>query len=244
MNLDFTHASYLALIAHIRELGHAVGSFEQILAAPPESYVLLRHDIDFSLERGVEMAELDRQAGVTSTFFILLTSPYFNVLSEQGSASVRAIRAMGHEIGLHIDLTGFELLSPAQQQDKIARLAAVLCNISTCDVRSIAQHRPASTLVRVHSPGFVDAYEDRHYTEIGYISDSRRVFVRPNVYDFFREHRRSQLLIHPLWWTASEQTRSSIFEELGATMSAELQAALRAEDDRIDAKLRAMAQAG
>jgi hypothetical protein len=244
MQIEFTHESYLALLAYLRELGYTVGSFHDVLRQQPDSYVIHRHDIDFSLARGVELAALDQQGGVTSTFFVLLTSPYFNVLSAEGTQQVRAIAAMGHEIGLHIDLTGFELLDPDAQQRQIRHLAAILGDVAGCVINSIAQHRPASTLVRVHSPGFIDAYDDRFYREIGYISDSRRVFVKPDVHGFFRQHTRSQLLTHPIWWTAEPATRTEIFERLGSGIAAELRAALMAEDARIEAKLKSLAQAG
>lgn len=241
MEMDFTHRAYLELLAHIRGLGYSIGPFRDVLDA--ERFVVLRHDIDFSLEKGRQMAELDRQAGVHSTFFILLTSMYFNVLSEQGVAHVRAIAEMGHEIGLHIDLTGFEGLSPDQQQDKIGRLAAVLRDICGQEVGCIAQHRPASTLVRVSCPGFVDAYEDRFFEDIGYISDSRRVFVKPDVYGFFNRHERSQLLTHPIWWTAEPTTRAAILAEFGADLADSIRQAVSAEDARIEARIRA-AQSG
>ena len=67
------------------------------------------------------------------------------------------------------------------------------------------------TAVRLRVPAYVDAYSDRFFRDIAYVSDSRRLFGAPDLYEFFRTHPRSQLLIHPLWWHETEQSRSQSF---------------------------------
>src|SRR5258708_39330658 len=74
-------------------------------------------------------------------------------------------------------------------------------------VDSIAQHNPSLTRVRIRVPGYVDAYSDRFFREIAYVSDSRRLFGTPDLQAFFKQHEKSQLLIHPLWWHENEKDR-------------------------------------
>jgi hypothetical protein len=210
--VDFTHAGYLDLLGFITSLGRPIVSFDQIPSSGP--YVILRHDIDFSLQNAVRMAELDRQANATSTFFVLLTSPYYNPLSFAGAAMVREIASMGHQCGLHYDCTGFELLSSEQRLNRVDCLAKTLEDVTGVPIRAIAQHKPASSPIRQEFPAYLDAYSVPFFKAIGYISDSRRRFVVPDVREFFRSHDRAQMLIHPLWWKEVDQTRANVFRGL------------------------------
>jgi len=231
MTIDFSHQSYLDILGFAKSLGYKVGSFRDV--REEAEFVLLRHDVDFSLEKAVEMAELDCKAGVRSTFFVLLTAPYYNALSEESGMLIREIADMGHEIGLHIDLTGFDELSQEGQQTKIKNWAAALGSVTGCAVASVAQHKPASTGTRVQCPGFVDAYADRYFRDIGYISDSRMQFVEPDVYEFFKNHKRSQMLIHPIWWNASPSNVTDVFTKLGLQKADSIRIALEEESASI-----------
>ncbi|MBA3532780.1 MAG: hypothetical protein H0T73_12720 [Ardenticatenales bacterium] len=169
--------------------------------------MFLRHDIDFSVRKAVEMAELDSQAGARATFFVLLTAPYYNALSQDNLALLRTIAGMGHEIGLHYDCTGFEELGSTARQQRIALLANCLADGLGQAVTSIAQHKPASAGVRETFAQFRDAYNPRFCSKDGYLSDSRKRFGVDDVYGFFRANPRSQLLIHPVWWHESARDR-------------------------------------
>jgi hypothetical protein len=80
--------------------------------------------------------------------------------------------------------------------------------------------------MRVHIPGFVDAYDDRYFKQIAYLSDSRRLFGAPDVYRFFEEHERAQLLIHPLWWHDESRSRREAFAAVRASVLAGVDARL------------------
>lgn len=238
---DFTHEGYRALLALAGTDGRLVGAFRDIASDPPERFVLLRHDVDFSLGRALEMAELDHAAGVTATYFILLTAPYYNPLSFEGRALLRRIAGLGHEIGLHLDLTGFDALSPERQQRSIRLQADLLAEAAGQEVTAVAQHKPASTGVRVDCVGFVDAYAACWCGDIGYLSDSRMRFVEPDVPGFMATHPRLQLLTHPLWWSAAPASRSAVFDRLGDQLGREVRRLLGEEDRRIAEYLRVQA---
>ena len=54
---DFTHQGYLGLLKFIREeLGYAIGPLRDFPEEGP--FVILRHDIDFSVTKAAEMARL------------------------------------------------------------------------------------------------------------------------------------------------------------------------------------------
>ncbi|MES2701731.1 MAG: hypothetical protein V4649_03785 [Bacteroidota bacterium] len=211
---DFTHKGYLELLARLKQQGKAISSFRD-LDNTKDAYVILRHDIDFSLPKALEMAQLDSEAGVTSTFFFLLTAPYYNALCEGGVELIQQIAALGHEIGLHYDCTGFELLTEAQRQKRIQLMAATLEDATGAPVRSIAQHKPAKSAIRQEFPDFINAYDAPYLSDIAYVSDSRGMFRHDDLQAFFEQNKKVQLLIHPIWWNKTLIPRAEIFAALG-----------------------------
>lgn len=212
MSIDFSHRAYCELLEYIKGLGHRIVPFCDI----PRSgrYVILRHDIDFSVTKAEEIAALDHQAGVQSTFFVLLTTPYYNPLDEENLQTLKRIIRMGHETGLHYDCSGFDALTFDEQYRRIQSLAACLESHLDIQVKVIAQHKPAAATIHPEFPGYVDPYSQAFFKDIAYISDSRMVFRVKDVYAFFRENPRCQAVLHPIWWHARPKTRAQIFEEL------------------------------
>ena len=67
--------------------------------------IILRHDVDYSLERVLPIAELEAKHGVQSTYFVLLRGQFYNVLSDRELVIIAKLVAMGHHIGLCFDET-------------------------------------------------------------------------------------------------------------------------------------------
>jgi hypothetical protein len=92
-------------LAHYRELLEAaqVGGyrFATFDAEPRAGDLFLRHDVDLTLEAALQMAELERDAGATATYFLMTDSVFYNLRSEPGEHALRELRELGHRIGLH-----------------------------------------------------------------------------------------------------------------------------------------------
>jgi len=63
-------------------------------------YLFLRHDLDYDLDHALRFAEYEASNGISSTYFLLPTAPYFDY-SFDFKIKVRALEQMGHELGLH-----------------------------------------------------------------------------------------------------------------------------------------------
>ena len=136
---------------------------------------------------------------------------------------------MGHEIGLHYDCTGFELLTTEVRRQRVSLLAEALADGVGQKVTSIAQHKPASAGVRETFPLFRDAYDPRFFPVNGYLSDSRMKFGADDVHAFFRANARSQVLIHPVWWHESAQTRDEALAAIQSGVSSYVEGMIREE---------------
>lgn len=222
--MDYTYRSYAALLDHIRACGRTICPFRDV--PDSGSFAILRHDVDYSVIKARQMAAFEHQHGVRSTYFVLLTSPYYNLLTADNLKAAREIAAMGHEIGLHYDTGVVGSTDHDTLSSKVIELARFLAESVGVPVSSLAQHNPSETSIRLQVPGYVDAYGDRFFREIAYLSDSRRLFGVPDVPRFFREHARSQLLIHPLWWHDEDVSRRASFSAIRDEILADVESRL------------------
>ena len=78
--------------------GYRFGTFD---GPPSRGDVLLRHDVDLSLDAALRMAELEAEAGATATYFLMTESVFYNLASSEGQSALERLRALGHGVGLH-----------------------------------------------------------------------------------------------------------------------------------------------
>ena len=101
MTGEFSLAHYGELLAAAREGGYRFAGFDE----PPEAGALiLRHDVDLSLEAALALAEVETQAGAWSTW-----SVFYNLASAEGERAIARLRELGgrvahHAVWPHVDL--------------------------------------------------------------------------------------------------------------------------------------------
>jgi len=71
---------------------------------------LLRHDVDNTLDGSVRIAEIEHDFGVSSTYFMLHTAPYYE--KEDFIDRCKHIQKMGHEVGFHNNIINFCIENP------------------------------------------------------------------------------------------------------------------------------------
>lgn len=199
--VSFTPAGYRALLDSLCARGYEVRDF--FSARPERRHLILRHDVDVSLEAALEMAAFEAGLGVRSSYFVLLRSELYNPFAPSGQAALRRIRALGHEVGLHLDAAlvdgGLDALDAAAADE-----CALLEGLLGAPVRMISFHRPAKALLGLDRPlaGRAHAYEPRFFSGIGYCSDSRGAFRHgePLAQPAVAAGTAMQLLTHPIWW--------------------------------------------
>jgi hypothetical protein len=98
MSCGFSLAHYRELLEAAKAGGYRFAGFER----PPEAGdLLLRHDVDLSLEAAVGMAEVEAAAGVSSTWLLMTRSVFYNVDSVAGEHALTRLRELGGRIALH-----------------------------------------------------------------------------------------------------------------------------------------------
>lgn len=217
---EFTYKNYLALLTEINKLNYSIGPLCEFPATG--NAVILRHDIDFSIFKALEMAKIENKAGIRATYFVLMTSPFYNALSLENLIALKEIYQLGHEIGLHYDCSLFEGLSQEQMNQRMKLQINTLETMLGIEISSISQHKPATSKIHPKFLEYRDAYLPQFTKEIAYLSDSRMHFGAPDVLAFFKNNPRSQLVIHPIWWNEKSEDRKTIFKNFKVTVTNEL----------------------
>ena len=131
----------------------------------------------FSLEKALEIAQLEYNMGVKSTYFVLISSPFYNLYSDANSVIIKSILSYGHKIGLHFDETNYSIKNQKDFIKYAIKELRILSNITGGNVNYISMHRPSKQTL---SSNYVFPNKSnklhtlaKFFTEIKYLSDSR-----------------------------------------------------------------------
>lgn len=194
----FGKNAYMDILCSFKNNGYV---FKKFLGGDIRKTVHLRHDIDFSVEDAYELAMVEKEVGVFSTYFFMLTSNTYNLLSEANQALVRGIKSAGHEISLH-----FDPLAHADMNQGLIAERSLFKEMFEVNVDVISLHRPGAFLENNNRllPGCRHAYEDEFFRSMKYISDSGGRDIKNQLFELSSSDAQMPLhvLLHPIWWTS------------------------------------------
>jgi len=110
--LDFTITTYQKLLGALIAKGYAFQPFAEFLEHPQPRIILLRHDVDAVPVNSLQIAKLESELGIHSTYYFK-TKPV-----SYDEKIINQIAALGNEIGYH-----YEDLSDARGDDEHAILS-------------------------------------------------------------------------------------------------------------------------
>ena len=200
MTCAFDLAHYRELVEAARAGGYRFAFFDR---DPAAGDLLLRHDVDLSLAAAVRLAELEAEAGVAATYFVMTESVFYNLASREGEAALVRLRALGHRVGLHA------VYPRAELDERFDRV--------------VAWHNPEAEFMSVSLDGAANAMEPRFFVRGQYRSDSNQSWREGCPHEALArgDFEWLQLLTHPEIWVYP-----------GATMRETMLAMLDAERER------------
>jgi len=194
MNCSFDLTHYAEILEATKAGGYGFAFFD---AEPRPGTVILRHDVDLSLDAALRLAELEANVGAAATYFLMTRSEFYNLDSQSGEDAVDRLRRLGHRVGLHA-------VWPYVDRDD--RFDPVL-----------AWHNPDPEYMREPVEGLVNVME-APWVDV-YRSDSNQHWRQgcPHEELAAGAFERLQLLTHPeIWVYPGETMRETMLAMLDA----------------------------
>lgn len=202
----FTLAEYRRLIS-ATSLKYPCVGFE-VLESPLPTFAILRHDVDMSPLRALELAKIESELGVRATYTVLLTGEFYSPFEQTTRQALRAISALGHDIGLHFDAAWHGIESEKQLHAAIKWEVDILNELLDLPdehkVKMFSFHNTTPFTMACkssHYAGLRNAYAGFLQQEVQYTSDSNGYWIHRSWDQLIQESPLMiQVLTHPEWW--------------------------------------------
>jgi len=211
LSCAFDLAHYADLLAAAKAGGYRFVFFDR---EPEAGELLLRHDVDLSLDAALELAELEAEAGAHATYFLMTQSIFYNLASREGERTLAGLRELGHRVGLHAVYPHLDL------DDRFDPV--------------VAWHNPDRDFMGEPLDGAVNVMQSGYFDPDHYRSDSNQRWRSGCPHDELAAggFEWLQLLTHPeIWAYPGETMRETMLTMLDAERDRDLE---RLAEDRID----------
>lgn len=206
----FSFDDYKEIIRIIKATGRQVDYKD---ALNREQFIIMRHDVEYSVERAYDLSRVERSMDFTSTYFFQWTNNSYNILSRRNMDMIKDMHERGHNIGLHYALNGLTDMQVIRK--RIAQEMEILSEMFGFRVDEFSVHRPSKDVLRenIKLPGIINAYQDDFFTfgenitedtpvAVKYLSDANHIwrYGYPNEKNITC-YDKVQILTHPFAWT-------------------------------------------
>ncbi len=153
--------------------------------------VIWRHDVEFSTKVALEMARIENQAGIKTTYFFQLHTDYYNTLSKYHSNILHEIKNLGHHIGLHFDSHYYQVYSEKSLDKYIMLDKEYFENVFDLKLDTFSFHNTNPFTLSCEKEKYgelINVYSSFFKTKFNYCSDSN---------GYWRFEQLDDLLIDP-----------------------------------------------
>ncbi len=202
--MEFTNESYKIMLKNLINKGY---SFKNYLNwDEKEKTVILRHDVDYSLKKAVLMSQIEKKMSVHGTYFVLLSTNFYNVHSKESRKYISHIIKNGGCIGLHFDEMQYDISNEEEMKEYVYEEIEILSNIIDTKVNVVSMHRPSEKILsgNIQFSGVINSYSDTFFHKMKYLSDSRRHW-RENINEAMEKYERLHILTHPFWYMEGKE---------------------------------------
>lgn len=209
----FSFSYYADMLDRCKAAGYRISSFKDFDPKFPRT-IIMRHDVDYTLNGVAALAQIEHEAGVTASYLFRVHAHEYNLFSPPVYALGARLKSLGHEIGLHFEAgsVGAALGIPAAEL--LAREKRTIETIFDTPIRTASEHRDVSHVVHGTRPldteldiltfGFEHyAMAPRYAKDMKYLSDSNANWREGDLLEHLGKFDRFQVLIHPDWWFES-----------------------------------------
>ena len=219
----FSYNDYREIIRIIQESGRQATYRE---ALDRDSFVIMRHDVEYSVERALALSKVEESMDFRSHYFFQWTNNSYNILSRKNRDILREMHERGQHIGLHFALNGMTDMNEVRKQilQEVEMLSAML----GFEIHAFSIHRPSPDALAANMKfeRLLNAYQDEFFTfdpkaaegaplKVKYMSDANHIWRygypdRENILG----HDKVQILTHPFAWTREGYDTENNFRTL------------------------------
>ena len=204
---DFSYDHYRSILLNLKER-YKFSDFDN----NSTNDVILRHDIDISLDYALRMAKIENELGVHATYFILFHAETYNPFNPHSTQTVKEILKLGHKIGLHYNLLYYENNNLDPVESILNEITAMEYHYNT-NINVVAAHQPTKKYVALDLPKHIKStYADEFTNDRKYLSESNRNWREGCICSQYDKYDKLQLLFHPIWWNEENLSRESVMD--------------------------------
>lgn len=210
MEFKPSYEVYRKIIGDIQKSGHYCDYWNAI---GKKQFIIMRHDVEFSMERAYNLSLVESEMGFQSTYFVQITNNSYNALSKKGIDMMRDMADRGHHIGLHYHLNGQR--DATAVRDGVRDQLRIMSEMVGFAIDRYSFHRPVKEVYYydIRIDGVINAYSSEFFSyaenvdettklDVKYIADSKHRwnYGYPDS-PTFQKFPKLQILIHPFSWT-------------------------------------------
>jgi len=209
--MSFSYNEYRQIIDRISEHIPIV-SFDSVNNST-EKYCVIRHDVEFSIERALQLAIVEYAHNIKSTYVFQICNNNYNPFSHKNKSYILEIAKLGHDIGVHVHLGNFNESDQSIEQ-YIIKQAQLLSMALDLPINKFSLHRPLQKHIEtpIQIPGYINMNASEFFTftkdfsiydlPVLYLADSNHDWKYGNPMDIdFNKINKMQLNCHPFSWT-------------------------------------------
>ena len=181
------------------------------------------HDIDLSIQRAKEMARIEKDLGIVSTYFVRLHALY-NIYNKRNFKCLRSMLDWGHEIALHYE---YELFIGEEKKyaENLLKEKRLLEEILRTRVLGFSVHS-GTRLRDLYGIDYIQIFNKKLHNHFEYyamspeilqafkyVSDSNRYWRDGCICNHIGKVPKIYALIHPFWWAKESLPVITLIEE-------------------------------
>ncbi len=182
--------------------------------------IIWRHDVEFSPDIALKMAEIENKLGVQATYFFQIHSEFYNTLERYMSDILYKIKDLGHHIGLHYDSHYYNV----NDEETLERTLRIDKNyfeqVFDLKLDTFSFHETTPFILSCQKEsygGMLNVYSKKIKDKYQYCADSTGFWRYEILDEVLRDEtvRHLQVLTHDAMWSESvlsprQRVRSSI----------------------------------
>lgn len=199
---DFTTEHYRYIIREAKK-NYQFSSYDSF--DKNSKFILCRHDVDISAHRALKLATIEKEEGISATYFWHMHSEYYNLFEKEIFEIVKQISSLGHHFGLHFDSHFYNVQTQEQIEKHLSIEKDILENIFNVKIRVFSFHNTNPFVMSCKDwkyAGLINTYARYFQEEVTYCSDSNGYWRFNRMSEIVEngEAKCLQLLTHPVWW--------------------------------------------